>query len=307
MPDAYRPLRPAHSRFVDVRGLRYHLWQWGDPGLASAQRPLLVLLHGWMDVGASYQFVVDAFSEPRWVVAPDWRGFGHTTVHGADCYWFADYFGDLDALLDALAPDAAVDLAGHSMGGNVAMTYAGVRPARVRRLINLEGFGLPRAEPSQAPLRLARWLDELKAPARLHAYASADAVAQRLIKNNPRLAAERAAWLATQWATAASDGSWHVRADPAHKRVHPMLYRVDETLETWKRITAPMMWVEGDLTDADKWWGHRYPRAEFHERLAVVPARVEKHVLSPSGHMLHHEQPQRLAALIEAFLAGTPH
>jgi pimeloyl-ACP methyl ester carboxylesterase len=307
MRTAYQPIRPARSCFVEVRGLRYHLWQWGEPALANAQRPLLVLLHGWMDVGASYQFVVDALSEPRWVVAPDWRGFGLTAVVNADCYWFTDYFGDLDTLLDTLAPGSAVDLVGHSMGGNIAMTYAGVRPARVRRLVNLEGFGLPRTEPSEAPLRLVRWLDELKRPARLRAYPDAAAVAQRLMKDNPRLPADRAGWLAEQWAAPASDGAWHLRADPAHKRVHPMLYRVDETLETWKCIAAPLMWVEGDLTDADKWWGHRYPRAEFHQRLAAVRAPLVKHVLSPSGHMLHHEQPQRLAALIEAFLARATH
>ena len=117
-------------------------------GLPQPGQPLLVMVHGFMDVGASFQFVVDAMAAAgdgaRCVVAPDWRGFGRSEAPGAtDAYWFADYLGDLDALLDALSPDAPVDLLGHSMGGNVAMAYAGVRPGRVRRLVNLEGFGLP--------------------------------------------------------------------------------------------------------------------------------------------------------------------
>jgi pimeloyl-ACP methyl ester carboxylesterase len=37
------------------------------------------------------------------------------------------------------------------MGGNIVMNYAGVQPARIRRLVNLEGFGLPRAEASKRP------------------------------------------------------------------------------------------------------------------------------------------------------------
>ena len=80
-----------------------------------------------------------------------------------------------------------------------------------------------------------------------------------------------------------------------------MLYRKDESLACWQRITAPMLWVEGDRTDIAKWWNERYSVAEFHERLAVV-ARVEKHVLSPAGHMVHHDQPEALAERIERFL-----
>ena len=43
------------------------------------------------------------------------------------------------------------------------------------------------------------------------------------------------------------------------------------------------------------------PRSEFETRLAAVP-KVERHVLSPAGHMLHHDQPQALARRLEEFL-----
>ena len=62
------------------------------------------------------------------------------------------------------------------------------------------------------------------------------------------------------------------------------------------------MWVEGDRTDTTRWWGARYTKAEFHARLEVVPGEIEKRVLSPAGHMLHHDQPEALARSIEAFL-----
>jgi pimeloyl-ACP methyl ester carboxylesterase len=198
-----------------------------------------------------------------------------------------------------------VDLVGHSMGGNVAMSYAGVRPQRIRRLVNLEGFGMPRTEPHQAPKRLATWLDELKTPHALRDYASLGEVAERLRRNNPRLAADKAAWLAPHWAARRDDGRWHILGDPAHRRVNPILYRVDEILATWSRIEAPLLWVEGDATDTSVWWGHRYSKAEFHERLAVVP-RVQREVLADCGHMLHHDQPAALAAHLAAFLADAP-
>lgn len=305
--EAYVPRRAPRSTFLPLRGLRYHLLQWGDASLATPERPPLVMLHGWMDVGASFQFVVDALAQAegfeRWVIAPDWRGFGLTETPDADTYWFPDYLGDLDALLDALVPDGAIDLLGHSMGGNVVMSYAGVRPARICRLVNLEGFGMPATKPHHAPKRLLQWLDELKTPQSLRSYDSVQAVAERLQKNNPLLAADKAAWLAPHWSRQEADGRWHILGNPAHKRPNPVLYRVDEILETWKLITAPLLWAEGDQTDVTKWWGHRYPRSEFDARLATVPTPVKRVVLSPSGHMLHHDQPEALAGHLAAFLA----
>ena len=239
----YLPHRPGRSRFVDLRGLRCHLNEWGDAGQASADRPTLVMLHGWMDVGASFQFAVDALAaiegDGRHVIAPDWRGFGLSDPGGADGYWFPDYLGDLDALLDSRAdPAAPIDLLGHSMGGNVAMVYAGVRPERIRRLVNLEGFGLPATRPAQAPARYRQWLDELKQPVALRPYDSLDAVADRLRKTNPLLRADRAAWLAGHWSRQADDGRWHILGDPAHKRANPVLYQKDEVLACWQRIAA---------------------------------------------------------------------
>ena len=301
----YAELRPGRARRVPVRNLQYQLREWGDASLATPERPLLVLTHGWMDVGASFQFVVDELARlegpTRHVVALDWRGFGGSSGGGADAFWFPDYLGDLDAVLDLLSPDAPVDLAGHSMGGNVVMSYAGVRPARIRRLVNLEGFGLPESTPEQAPARLAKWLDELKAPASLRSYDSVDAVAARLRRNNPRLAPDKADWLAPHWSEQRADGQWHILGDAAHKRANPVLYRVEEVLAGWRRIAAPVLWVEGANTAVTKFWGHRYPRADFEARLAQVP-RVERLLLEDCGHMLHHDRPAALAARLRSFL-----
>jgi pimeloyl-ACP methyl ester carboxylesterase len=300
-PSVYQARRTRRSQFVKVRTLQYHVNVWGDPACVTPERPLLVMTHGWMDVGASFQFVVDAMAAERHVVAPDWRGFGATQCPATDSYWFPDYLGDLDALLDSLCPGQAVDLLGHSMGGNVVMSYAAVRPERVRKLINVEGFGMPEMPPSLAPKRLLQWLDSLKTAQLLRSYASLDEVAARLIKNNPRLTPDKAAWLAPHWAELRADGRWHVLGDPAHKRVNPILYRKDEVLEGWKLIAAPLLWVEGDETDPDRWWGHRYPRSEFESRIARVP-RIERARLAHCGHMLHFDQPQALAERLELFL-----
>jgi pimeloyl-ACP methyl ester carboxylesterase len=309
----YAPRRPSRSFFVPVRGLNYHLHCWGDPSLVTAEQPALFMLHGWMDVGASFQFLVDAMTESglpdRFIVAPDWRGFGLTRAHAAaaaDTYWFPDYLADLDVLLKAAFDGAdssglAVDLLGHSMGGNAAMLYAGIRPERIRRLMNLEGFGMPDSNPADAPGRYRRWLDELAQPAELQTYDSLASVSRRLQRNNPLLKPERAMWLAQHWSSEIIPGVWELRADPAHKHINPILYRKEEVLSVWKKITAPMLWIEGDLTDTKKLWGNRYTREEFSERLGQV-ARVERHVVSPAGHMVHHDRPEQIAALLTTFL-----
>ena len=299
----YQARRPHRSEFLHLRGLRCHVMRWGDASLVTPEKPLLVMVHGWMDVGASFQFVVDAMQEDRAIVALDWRGFGRSDNSGADSYWFPDYLGDLDALLDQISPDAPVDLLGHSMGGNVVMSYAGVRPERIRRLVNLEGFGLPETTPEMGPKRLAEWLDELKVPQQLKPYSSLNAVAERLIKTNSRLAQDKAQWLAPHWSREV-DGQWLILGDPAHKRTNPILYRKAEIIAAWERITAPVLWIEGDSTDVTKWWGNRYPREDFEARLARVP-KLQQVVLKDAGHMLHHDQPQALAQQLEAFLQGS--
>jgi pimeloyl-ACP methyl ester carboxylesterase len=307
--DAYVVRRPSRSRFVTLRGLRTHVLEWGDASMVTPARPPLLMQHGWMDVAASFQFVVDALPSDRHVLAFDFRGFGLTDSPAGDTYWIPDYVADLDVALDALcfdaAPDRPIDLLGHSMGGNAVMLYAGLRPERIRRLVNLEGFGMPLTKPTQAPKRFVHWLDELKRPEQMRDYDSLAAVAERLRKTNPLLPQARADWLAQHWSRRVEkDGTgarFQVLGDPNHKRGTPLLYQRDEVLECWKLISAPLLWVEGDQTDVTRWWGTRYTKAEFHERLSVV-RNVQTCVLSPAGHMLHHDQPEALAARLEAFL-----
>jgi len=298
----YSIKRVSRSVFVPIRGLNYHVREWGQRH--AGQTPM-VLVHGWMDVAASYQFMVDAFKQDHFIIAPDWRGFGLTASGGADNFWFADYLADLDALLDHYGIDTPIHLVGHSMGGNVAMLYAAARPQRVRRLINLEGFGLPGTRPEQAPARYTQWLDELAQGRRgeltLKHYDSLDAVARRLIKTNARLTLDKARWLAAHWAAEAAPGQWQILGEAAHKIINPQLYRVDEMLAVFAQISAPMLMVEASDDSMAQWWRGKYTLDEFHERLKTVPS-VTLQRLPECSHMLHHDQPEMLALLIENFL-----
>jgi len=288
------PQRQSESSFHDIRGLRYHVRRWPHPGARK-----LVLLHGWMDVSASFQFLVDELRGEWDVYAPDWRGYGLTQWASADCYWFPDYIADLDYLLEEIQPDEPVSLVAHSLGGNVAALYAGIRPARVAKLVNLEGFGLPRTRPEQAPERYARWLDELHERPGLRPYASFTALEDRLREGNPRLTAGRAHFLARHWGREEKDGSVVLRGDPGHKIVNPQLYRYEEALACWRQVTAPVLWVEGALSETAR--RLKLDAAEVAERRGAF--RSLRHAIVPeAGHMLHHDRPDAVAALVEEFV-----
>jgi pimeloyl-ACP methyl ester carboxylesterase len=302
----YQVQRESQSSWVPLRGCRYHVRQWGTP---SPDATPLVLAHGWMDVAASWQFMVDAFSEAfvsqRPIIAMDWRGYGLTEAPATDSYWFPDYLADLDALLDELYPGQTIDLVGHSMGGNVVMMYAGSRPERIRRLVNLEGFGMAATSAAQAPSRMTQWLNEIKAQREddnaLKPYADAAGVAARLMKTNRRLGQGQADWLAQHWAQPGPDGQWRILGDSAHKVINPYLFRVEEALAMYQRISAPVLAVEASDDSLSQWWKGKYTLAEFHERLKSVP-HLEKAMIEDAGHMLHHDQPHALARILETFL-----
>lgn len=298
----YSIQKPSRSEFIPIRHLRYHVLQWGTP---SPDKTPLVMVHGWMDVAASFQFVIDAMKNDHWIIAPDWRGFGLTETPDTDHFFFPDYLADLDQLLDHYVGARKVHLLGHSMGGHVATLYAGVRPERIQSLINLEGFGMPTTRPTQAPSRLAKWMDELKALHRgemgLKSYASLEAVAQRLIKTNPRLGTDKAHWLAQHWARPNAQGQWHILGHVAHKVVNANLFKVDETQAIYERITAPTLCVVADTDSLAQWWKDSYTLAEFKQRISVV-SQLTHAVIDNAGHMLHHDQPEQLAQQIEDFL-----
>jgi pimeloyl-ACP methyl ester carboxylesterase len=288
----YEPRRPGRHETRRFRGLDHHLIRWGP----DSDDPVLVL-HGYADCAASFQFVADEVAPELPLVAIDWRGFGHS-ARNPGSYWFPDYYADLEQFVDTLCPRAPARLVGHSMGANIGMIYAGVRPARVRRLVNLEGFGLPRTESSQAPARIEKWLDQLHEAAEFADYADTAELAARILKRNPRLTPGRAAYVAECWSAPKPGGGVRLLADPAHRLVNPYLYRREEMEACWKRIEAPVLLVVGAASDLVTRLGGEGGVEMFRPLLREL--RIEQ--LAGAGHMLHHEEPRAVARLIESFV-----
>lgn len=281
-------LKQRQQHRLAVRGVELNIFTYGDN-----KQPPLLLLHGWMDCAESWQFVIEALEQDWFVICPDQRGFGHSSWQ-AGGYWFPDYLADLEAVLNHFVGQQPINLVGHSLGGNVASLYAGVRPERVRRLVSVEGFGLPFVESDDAPSRYGKWLDQLQETPKLRDYDDYAALAARLKRNNPFLTLERAEKLARAWGQE-RDGRVVIRGDAAHKQTYPVLYRLEEAKACWRKITAPSLWIAGKQS----LWAKMFKSEDFAERKDCFQ-QLEEAWLDQAGHMLHHDQPEQLAALIES-------
>ena len=257
------------------------------------------MLHGWMDVSATFQFLVDALAREWRVLAPDWRGFGLSQWNN-DAYWFPDYIADLDALASHYSPEAPLRLLGHSMGGNAASLYAGVCPERVLCLAALEGFGLGTSYPGAPPEHYSRWLSELCAVQAGKRYPDRAAFALRLRRANHRLSQEQADFLSLHLGED-RNGGIELAADPHHHLRSPVPYCLDDVKACWRMVTAPVLWVTGrDSPIMQRFFGADR-QDELRSRIACF-ADIRVETVANAGHNVHHDQPQSVARLLEAFV-----
>ena len=287
----YQPLRAARHETLQIEGARLGVTRWG-PG----SRAPIVLLHGWMDVADAWQLLVDALPAEWSFAALDWRGYGNSDPR-REGYAPMQYLSDLDAALLQLVPAGTVRLIGHSLGGTVASIYAGVRPERLRWLVNIEGFGLPALEPAVVPGRIAHWLDELRQPPQQRFYPGLDYLAGRVLHANPGLGPLHARFLAQVWSEDTPQGL-ALRADPAHRISGPMRFARAELEACWARIAAPTLLLSGSDSAYMK---HLGPGATPEQWLRLYP-HARLHTLPGAGHLLHHEQPAATAQRIRDFV-----
>src|SRR5262249_10301940 len=142
------------------------------------------------------------------VIAPDLRGHGDSQWQSDGSYWMTGYVYDLAQLIhqQKLAP---VVIVAHSLGGNIALRYAGIYPHTVKKLGAIEGLGprvatVERAAASgdepfprlRKPIdeRMDEWIREQRGLAgRLpRRYASVEDAFRRMQEENPHLSAEQA-------------------------------------------------------------------------------------------------------------------
>jgi pimeloyl-ACP methyl ester carboxylesterase len=296
------PFPPPREESLAVGELRMSHVLWPAVEGASDAGDTLFLLHGFLDLGWGMAPLAEALRRAgvgAAIYAPDWRGHGSSDWIGPGGYYhFIDYVGDLAEIVGALGR-GRVFLIGHSMGGGAASLYAGAFPETIAGLVNIEGMGPPAGRVEDAPERVRAWVDSVRKARskrrRVGGYATVEEAAARLRQSNANLGERLSLELALR-ATKETDGGRRVwKFDPLHRTPSPLPYLLEQAMTFWKRITAPVLLVEGEESP----WG---ALPDLAVRRAAFPRRRVR-VVPGAGHMIHHDAPDALGAIIAAFLA----
>ena len=210
---AERAPGPTSHTYFSQR-LRLHYVNWGNPG----GRPLL-LVHGGRDHCRNWDWTAGAFRDEWHVIAPDLRGHGDSQWSPDGSYTMAGYVYDLAQLIhqQRLAP---VTIIAHSLGGAIALRYAGIYPETVARLVAIEGLGPPPgaiAALRDVPIetRMDKWIHEQRGLAgRLpRRYPSIEDAFRRMQEENPHLTAAQARHLTEHGVNQNEDGTYSWKFD----------------------------------------------------------------------------------------------
>lgn len=290
----YAARRLSRCESLSLYGRHYNIRRWGIEGA-----PPLLLLHGGQDSSITFQFMVDAFAQDWAIVAPDFQGHGQSEWNSQG-YWLHEMLGDLDAFLATVLNDRPVPVVGHSMGGNLVSLYAGLHPERITKFVSLDAFG-PRPDqvPKSMGSALGRYITRLRTRRASVAYPSLAAMAERLRQTNPRLARDKAIFLAEHSSVRQVDGSYRWMCDPNYQGSFPTLPNFEDWRELWSRISAPVLWI----VSSDRRFGLPGGISELVERRRGLIPSLAIEQIPETGHNLHHDEPVSVARLVEQFLA----
>jgi len=284
------------STTLKIHGLKQRVYTWGSP-----RKPKLFFLHGWLDTGAGFQFLVEHLQNRFHCIAPDMRGYGRSEQSKNPLgYFFYEYVADAHELFLKFSPKQPIRLLGHSLGGIVASIYAGTFPERVAQLINVEGYLIPPRSPKVAPERAWSWIEAV-GKKRFRVFPTLTGFAERLQKSNPHLTQTRALFLA-KYLTKKTGRGYTMAADPKHKMIEPYWVPLEVHYAFWEKIRARSLLVSAEHTEmAARFKGPDF-WAEVREREAHFPAGTRVEQIAACGHMVHHHRPEELAKLVLNFL-----
>ena len=285
---------PSSHTYFSQR-LRLHYVDWGNEGA-----PPLLLVHGNRDHCRNWDWVAERFRDDYHILAPDLRGHGDSQWMVGGNYSMVDYVADIAQLVHQKQLQPLTVIA-HSLGGHVALQYAGVYPERVSRLVSVEGFGpspaMLKKRSRQGPQqRMREWIEQVRDLAgRLpRRYGSLQEATVRMQEANPHLSMERARYLTAHGVNQNEDGSYSWKFDNYVRAFSPYAFNEAEMHELWGAIQCPTLLIRG----TESWAGDP---VEDGRAAHFKDVRVEH--IEGAGHWVHHDQLERFIEVVQAFLA----
>jgi pimeloyl-ACP methyl ester carboxylesterase len=271
-------LQPT-TNYAMVNGLRLRYLEWGRPGALP-----VVCVHGYTSSTEAFNALARRIQDRAHIIAMDVRGHGESAWSADGAYQYADQAGDLAALVDRLGIERFV-LIGTSMGGVIAMVYAGQHGDRLRALV-LNDIG-PDVEAGSG--RITQTVGS-----RPYDFASLDEAMQYRRETSPITAARP---LADQEETARGvlreqpDGRWAWKMDPAYieqrvTRGPPARPQLWPALETLPCPTVVVWGADSDVLSEAQ--ARRMTTALPNGELVAIPG---------IGHAPTLVEPEALAAL----------
>lgn len=288
------PATPAR-RTLNADRLPLALWDYGGSG------PPVLFLHGFLDVGRSFEDVAQAARKFCRPLCLDWRGHGQSGRRSADAaYHQLDHLKDLAAVLEDLQTtgETPAAIVAHSMGGTIALMLAAFAPARVSRLLLLDNLGGYSADAGEQADALSELLRVFRTPARpFRSFPSRDAAIPVFRANNAGLSESGARRMARHFLAEQTDGSFAPDADPRLRGPNPYRFPEGHWLELCSRVTARVHVIApegGYLNDPE----YAHLRTRFQR---LPQARWQD--LPGASHHVHVDAPEAVAEALKELLA----
>ncbi|HAX04805.1 MAG TPA: alpha/beta hydrolase [Acidimicrobiaceae bacterium] len=290
--------RPDRSRRVDVGGIEVSVVEWGD----EMSQPIL-LAHGGFDFAGTWDLFAPLLAEQGFrVVAWDQRGHGDSDM-AALYTWEAD-MRDAAHVIESLGTSKPIPVLGHSKGGGMMNQLAEVLPHRVGAVINLDGIPnergftnqVDRSDVKALATELNSWLDHRRKAGQLSRRADTiEGLAERRKLMNPRLSIEWLQYLVTVGARRDDDG-WRWKIDPTLRFGPSGAWRPEWAIPRLRGLHVPYLGVIGTEKE-EMGWG-----TTPDEAFPILPEGAEFHALANTGHFVHIERPDHVAAITVDFL-----